>query len=88
MGYVYFITNGENIKIGYTKDVQIREESLNRTEYAGYYDWIVLFAIRSINAGEIESRLDMALKEYSFSLDYLHDGGLQEANEVFKCSYL
>ena len=88
MVYIAGSLKGSIIKIGYTKDVQIREESLNRTEYAGYYDWIVLFAIRSINAGEFESRLDMALKEYSFSLDYLHDGGLQEANEVFKCSYL
>ena len=68
MVYIAGSLKGSIIKIGYTKDVQIREESLNRTEYAGYYDWIVLFAIRSINAGEIESRLDMALKEYSFLL--------------------
>lgn len=88
MVYVAGSLKGSIIKIGYTKDVQIREESLNRTGYAGYYDWIVLFAIRSINAGEVESRLDMALKNYSYSLDYLHDGGVQEANEIFKCSYL
>ena len=30
MGYVYFITNGENIKIGYTKNsVQKRLKQLN-----------------------------------------------------------
>ena len=53
MVYIAGSLKGSIIKIGYTKDVQIREESLNRTEYAGYYDCIVLFAIRSINAEKL-----------------------------------
>ena len=45
MVYIAGSLKGSIIKIGYTKDVQIREESLNRTEYAGYYDWIVLLLL-------------------------------------------
>lgn len=78
---------GELIKIGYTKAVEIRSESLNRTKYANYSDWEILFAVESKFAGKIENLVNTELNKYFISNSYEHDSHSQQAYETFKCSY-
>lgn len=78
---------GEIIKIGFTKAIEIRSESLNRTKYANYSDWEILFAIQSKFAGKIENNSNSLLNKYFLSNDYEHDNHIQESYETFKCSY-
>ncbi|MCX2680145.1 GIY-YIG nuclease family protein [Galbibacter sp. EGI 63066] len=85
--YIAGSLTGNVIKIGFTKAVEIRSESLNRTNYAGFNDWKVLFALKSKNAGRIETRANSLLNNYAFSLDYEHDGHWQDSHETFHCSY-
>lgn len=78
---------GRVIKIGFTKAVEIRAKSLNSSNYAGFNDWEILFAITSENAGRIETKANSALRKYVFSTDYDHDGHWQDAHETYLCSF-
>ncbi|WP_340106920.1 GIY-YIG nuclease family protein [Rhodohalobacter sp. 8-1] len=88
-GIVYIAESigGGIIKVGYSKSFETRSESLNRTEYAGYSDWVIKFAIESKNAGRIEHKINSSLKKYAQSVRYNHDNHLQESTEIFKCAY-
>jgi hypothetical protein len=39
--YIAGSKEGEIMKVGYSKAVEVRQESLNRTQYAGYKDWVI-----------------------------------------------
>lgn len=85
--YIAKSNKGNIIKIGYSKSFDTRSESLNRTEYAGYSDWIIEFAIKSKKAGKIEHRISSALSDHSQKTHYEHDNHLQEATEIFNCRF-
>lgn len=87
-GIAYIAESKKNgiIKVGFTKDIKIRSESLNRTLYAGYSDWQLKYCVESIRAGEIENLTKSFLKDYSSKKDYNHDGHIQQSYETFKCS--
>ena len=90
VGFIYIAgtKNGKLIKIGFTEiGAELREKSLNRTKYGEFDDWKVLFAVNSINAGEVENLTKTELKRYSISKTYLHDSKKQKTDELFKCSY-
>lgn len=84
--YIAGTIEGQSIKVGFTKAVAVRYESLNRTKYAGFKDWEMLFAISSPDAGRIETKTNVLLQTYEFSIPYIHDGHWQDAFETFKCS--
>jgi hypothetical protein len=85
--YIAGSINGEVIKVGFTKAVEIRSKSLNRSNYAGYNDWEILFAIESGDAGRIETKANATLYKYAYSTDYEHDGHWQDSHETYHCSY-
>lgn len=87
VAYLAASLQGEIIKIGFTKAVEIRSESLNRTKYANLSDWEILFAIESEFAGRIENLVNSKLSKYFFSINYDHDNHSQESYETFHCSY-
>lgn len=84
--YIAGSISGQVIKIGYTKAIEVRSESLNRTRYAGYKDWEIIYAISSIDAGRIETKANVLLQKYELSIPYTHDGHWQDSFETFKCS--
>lgn len=89
-GFVYIAGSecGEIIKIGTSKFKSFREFSLNRTSYAGYNDWKVLYSFSCNEAGMIEDLIQKELSIYhSDFFEYKHDGKKHIASEVFKCSY-
>lgn len=85
--YLAASIKGQIIKIGFTKAVEIRSESLNRTKYANLSDWEILFAIESDFAGRIENLANTYMSKYFYSLDYKHDNHIQESYETFHCSF-
>ncbi len=88
-GIVYIAGSliGKVIKIGFSKAVEVRAESLNRTKYAGYIDWEILYALKSKDAGRIESKSNSLLHKYASSLNYEHDGHWQDSYETYHCAY-
>lgn len=88
-GIVYIAESirGNIIKVGYSKSFKTRSESLNRTEYAGFSDWIIKFAVESKKAGKIEHKISAVLNQYSQNIEYEHDNHLQRATEIYNCSY-
>ena len=85
--YIAGSLTGELVKIGFSKAVEVRTESLNRTKYAGFNDWKILYALKSKNAGRIETRANSLLHKYAFSVDYEHDGHWQDSYETYHCAY-
>ncbi|MBP3519127.1 MAG: GIY-YIG nuclease family protein [Parabacteroides sp.] len=88
-GFIYVaVSERKNLcKIGFTHDIRIREESLNRTYYADLNDWKIKFAVKSKCAGKIEELVKMRLCSYSYQLDYFHDGKMQVATELLNCDF-
>lgn len=84
-GIVYIAMSqiGKIVKIGFTKSVDIRSESLNRTEYGGLNDWKIIYAIESKDAGKIENKICSELSEFSHYIYYEHDNHTQLASEIF-----
>ena len=77
----------DSTSFAYMQAVEVREESLNRTKYAGFNDWKILYALKSKNAGRIETKANSLLHEYAFSVDYEHDGHWQDSYETYHCAY-
>lgn len=88
-GVVYLAGSsiGKIIKVGYTKGLEIRAESLNRTRYAALKDWEILFGIWSENAGKIESEVNSKLIKYSYKIQYNKDNHWLDTSETYVCSY-
>lgn len=78
---------GSIMKIGFSKAVEVRAESLNRTKYAGLNDWVILYALKSKSAGIIETKANSLLNKYSVEFDYNHDGEWHDSYETYHCSY-
>ena len=85
--YIAGTIKGQLIKIGFTKEKQIRAESLNRTKYGGFDDWIILCTGDCDDGGKMELEISKDLGKYGISKDYKHDGGTQKTYELFSCSY-
>ncbi len=88
-GFVYIAISqrGKLCKVGFTHAIEVREESLNRTYYANFDDWVIRFAIKSECAGKIEELVKMRLYPYSYQLEYFHDGKMQIATELLNCDF-
>jgi hypothetical protein len=85
--YIAGSLTGQLIKIGFSKALKIREESLNRTKYAGFGDWKILYALKSEKAGQIETKSNSLLRKYSVSAEYNHDGNWHDSSETYQCTF-
>lgn len=85
--YIAGSIKGMVIKVGFSKAVAVRAESLIRTKYAGFNDWKILFALESKDAGKIETKSNSRLHDYIYTFDYEHDGHWQDSFETFHCSF-
>ena len=82
--YIAKSSNGNLIKVGFTHALSVRDESLNRTGYAGFRDWRILYAISSPAAGKIETMTKCSIREHALSQDYFHDGQWRGSSETYK----
>lgn len=85
--YIAATIKGKVLKIGFTKELSNRDASLNRTKYAGFNDWIILFAIESQVAGQVENQIKNIMEPYKEEFDYNHDGNHHDSGETYTCSY-
>ncbi len=88
-GFVYIAgtLRGQLIKIGATASKNDRAKSLNRTGYASYNDWEVLYTARCVESGAVEIKVHRLLQPYRAGGTYFHDNHNQSAMEIFRCSY-
>jgi hypothetical protein len=87
ISYIAGTLDGNIIKIGFSKAVEIRSKSLNTHKYAGFNDWKILFAVKSEDAGRIENKANLLLYKYLHTLEYNHDGYNHDSHETFQCSF-
>ncbi len=85
--YVAASKNCMKLKIGFTKDILNREESLNRTNYAGMNDWKIIYYIQCKNAGKIESKIQSGLSQFYSPGEYQKEGRIVACYELFQCDY-
>jgi hypothetical protein len=86
--YIYFAysTSSRLIKIGITKNMSQREESLNKQKYGGIHDWKIISSAYVLKAGEVETEIHNLLKKYQIPSCTYKDGRDQATYELFKCS--
>jgi hypothetical protein len=88
-GFIYVAFSNENniIKIGITKNINNRQKALRQQGYGGIYDWTIsLHKKVDKNAGEIESKAKKKLKIHQFIGEYMKDGKMQRASEMYNFS--
>lgn len=73
------------VKIGITTNIEGRKQTLNTNGgYAGLLGWEINFQEKVSNAGDIENLIKKRLSEYSTVREYIKNGRLQTATEVFQ----
>lgn len=84
-GHVYLAHSalGKCVKVGFSKDVWARQESLNRERYGSLNDWNILCAIRSPRAAELERAIADMFRHRTHYRGYSKDGRIQVASEIF-----
>ena len=85
--YVAGSKSGSIMKIGFSKAMEVRSKSLIRTKYAGQSDWEILYAIKSKNAGTIDTKVYSLMNKYSLEFEYNHDGEWHDSHKTYHCSY-
>jgi hypothetical protein len=85
--YIAGTIKGQLIKIGFTKEKNVRLDSLNRTKYGGFDDWVILCTGDCEDGGKMELEVSKLIGKYGVSRNYKHDGGIQKTYELFSCSY-
>jgi hypothetical protein len=74
------------LKVGLTKNIPKREQSLINQSYGGLDDWQIICSIRIPNAGAVESQVHAALQKYKIIKYYIKDGLEQQAEELVEVS--
>lgn len=88
-GYIYIAHSktAQLYHIGFTEDYENRAKSLNYTSYGGFSDWVLELVIYSTIAGRLKLMIKSDLKSFSVASDYFHDNHIQEALELYNCSF-
>lgn len=90
-GHVYIAKSARlnRLKIGTTKAIESRNDSLFRDGYAGVADWIFLYHRKFEKAGTVEDRAQTALDHFKTPITYTRKGHGTEgiASEIFDCDY-
>lgn len=74
------------LKVGISKSIARREQSLSNQNYGGLGDWEIICSIKIPNAGAVESEVHAALQEYQTVKSYTKDGLEQQASELVEVS--
>ena len=88
-GYIYIAGSKKEkvVKIGFTSNINNREESLNNGNYGEINDWKILFQVTCKNAGKIEFNTHKKLSKYLTDKSYLKNNKRNQCYEIFSCSY-
>jgi hypothetical protein len=75
------------IKVGFSRDPDARERTLNSFSYGGADDWIRVCQLKCEHAGRIEFAVHEKLSRFSSPQTYVHEGLTTRCLEVFSCGY-
>lgn len=86
-GFTYLAcsVNAKLIKVGFTVNIEGREDSLIRTKYGSESDWRIFFYFFSINAAKIERAAQKHLSQFQKFKGYFHNNDYLFASELFHC---
>jgi len=88
-GTVYVATSRSLglVKIGGATDLNKRIQTLRNQSYAGASDWDVLVYAVVAEYGRVEKEIQDKLYAHKTTRHYWKDGSIQDATEVFACTY-
>lgn len=88
-GYVYLAGSIKEMvfKVGFSKNIDNREISLNEQGYGNIYDWKMLYYLEANNSGKLESEIHKSLNEYMLPRIFIKDDKENICREIFNCSY-
>lgn len=84
--YLAYSTKQKLIKIGVTKNLAQREETLNKTMYGDVWDWKIISSAFVYGAGAAEFEIHNALSRFSIESATYKEGRFIATRELFKCS--
>jgi hypothetical protein len=91
VGFVYIAGSlkGKLIKVGCTGDTKGRVNDLNTAlaKYANYDDWVILYEAKTLKIGKVERTMHTELDHYKTSRQHTKAGKLQNAHDLYQCSY-
>jgi len=91
VGFVYIAGSlkGKLIKVGCTGDTKGRVNDLNTAlaKYANYDDWVILYEAKTLKIGKVERTMHTELDHYKTSRQHTKAGKLQNAHDIYQCSY-
>jgi hypothetical protein len=84
--YVAYAPSIKISKVGFSTEIDTREQNLNFDGYAGASDWEILFSVHVVEAGRVEALAQRNLAEFKKTTAYLKDKAfLQNSKEAFAC---
>ena len=88
-GFVYLAGSLKEMvfKIGFSKNIENREISLNEQGYGNIYDWKILYYLETNNSGKLESEIHKSLYKYLSPRIFIKDGKENICREIFNCNY-
>ncbi len=76
------------VKVGYSKDPDERERTINGYEYGGAIDWQKIAQVFfPKNAGQAEFEVHTKLERFDSPQTYLANGHQTKCLEIFACGY-
>lgn len=85
--YVAASKKGLLLKVGFTKDIEIREIYLNNNKYAWLNDWEIIYYAKYHRAWEIEKKIHNELSDYRYRKEYNFYWKNMISHEIFSCNY-
>lgn len=88
-GIIYVARSAKQgfVKIGTTRNLQRRKETLRSHSYAGADDWVFVYHTECDCAGRIEKQVQASLSQHKVcNVFYERTGITQMADEIFRCS--
>lgn len=83
--YVAYSAAKKLTKVGSSTNIKIREKKLRSDGVANSADWQIVFHAKTIECGQLEQAVHVALVQYLQRTEYLKDGQKQISRECFRC---
>ncbi|PUE35533.1 GIY-YIG nuclease family protein [Limnohabitans sp. Hippo4] len=82
--YIAYSIEKSYMKVGSTTKIKERSKTLRQQNYGGFSDWVISFSEDvHASAGQIEEEMKRNLKDYKVEGEYIKDGKMQRAIEMF-----
>lgn len=84
--YLAFSHHTSSIKVGSSRNVEVRINQINSEAVGGATDWRLIFRVSVEEGQRLETEVHTQLAEHMIATSYIKDGRQQVSRECFKCS--